>query len=354
MHKAGYLQGRNDDDGRPNWDGDGPRPLVWSAWYPAADGSMERERLVGPPDGPLFSMGAVAEGAPLSEASSRWPVVLVSHGTGGSADVMGWLGRRLAKAGFVAISVNHHGNTGIEPYRAEGFVCWWERAADLTVLLDQLAIEGPFAGRLDQARVYAAGFSLGGYTTMALAGAITDMALFQDWWQRQENPRGPREFPDVGDHVPKLMETSKVFRTSWDRQSRSYADQRVRAIFAMAPAPAVYGFTAESLAKVRIPVEIMVGANDQEAPPHCSEWLDNQLSENKLTILSNPIGHFVFLCEATERGRSVMPDICVDAPGVDRGRIHDQAAEAAINLFRKVPAGAPVRTRLTTATSQSP
>ncbi len=354
MHKVGYLQGRNEDQGRTNWDGDGPRPLAWSAWYPAGDDSIERERLVGPLKSPLFSMGAVAERAPLSEASSRWPVVLVSHGTGGSADVMGWLGRRFAQAGYVAIAVNHHGNTGIEPYRAEGFACWWERAADLTVLLDQLAVEGPFAGRLDQDRVFAAGFSLGGYTALALAGAITDMALFQDWWLRQESPRGPREFPDLGEHIPRLLETSRVFRDSWDRQSRSYADQRVPAVFALAPAPAVYGFTAESLATVEIPVEIMVGASDQEAPPHCSTWLANQLSDCRLTTLDNPIGHFVFLSEATEQGRSAMPDICVDAAGVDRAMIHDHTAQAAIALFRKVPAGGPVRRTLTRVTSRSP
>ena len=49
---------------------------------------------------------------------------------------MEWLGRRLAQRGFIALAVNHHGNTGLEVYRAEGFLCLWERARDLSALLD--------------------------------------------------------------------------------------------------------------------------------------------------------------------------------------------------------------------------
>jgi hypothetical protein len=45
---------------------------------------------------------------------------ILSYGTGGSAEGMGWLGQRLACLGYICIGVNHHGNTAIEPYRAEG------------------------------------------------------------------------------------------------------------------------------------------------------------------------------------------------------------------------------------------
>jgi len=340
MFKAGYKTGSNVDRGRPDWDGAGPRPITWSAWYPAIDAAIEFERLVGPPRAPIFTMGAVAENAELNHRHDRWPVVLLSHGTGGSADTLGWLGRRLASSGYVALAVNHHGNTGIEPYRAEGFACWWERSRDLSVLLDQLSTAGEFAARLDLKCVFAAGFSLGAHSALALLGTTTKIDLFLSWLGTQEVQRGPREFPDIAERIPRLMEKSQTFRDSWARQSNEYRDERVRAVFAMAPPATVRGFTTDSLLENSIPVQIMVGASDQEAPPKSGAiWLQERMTNSQLTILDAPTGHYAFLNEATKHGRRTLPDICVDANGVDRRAIHDRAANAAIALFRSQPEG---------------
>jgi predicted dienelactone hydrolase len=335
MFKTGFIEGSAADAERSNWSGDGPRPLTWAAWYPAEDAAVEEPGFIGPPDQPLFVMGPLARGARLSESAKRWPVVLVSHGTGGTATGLGWLGCRLAAAGIVAIGVNHHGNTAIEPCRAEGFLCWWERARDLSVILDQLASGGIFAGRLDLSRVYAAGFSLGGYSVLALAGAITDLTLFEEWSSRQGGMRGPREFPDLGDHATRLLATSAQFRDSQARHGRSYRDPRLKAALALAPAPPVRGFTPDSLASITLPVRIMVGQSDAEAPADgCAAWLASHLPNCELTRLGREVGHYVFLCEATETGRRMMPAVSVDATGVDRGAIHQRVADVAIRLFR--------------------
>jgi predicted dienelactone hydrolase len=336
MHKVGFVEGRCADEERRSWSGDGPRPLIWSAWYPAVDTAWEETRLIGPVDAPLFVMGRVVPGAPLSSVARLWPVVLLSHGTGGSGPGMGWLGCRLAAAGYIAIAVSHHGNTAAEPYRAQGFLCWWERARDLSVILDRLAAEGPFTARLDVSRVFAAGFSLGGYTVLALAGAITELALFEQWLAGQGGRgRGPREFPDLADHFTSLLATSSEFRASVARHGRAYYDPRVKAVLALAPAPPVRGFTPQSLQAVRLPVRTLVGGADAEAPAEtCASWLAGLLPNCQLTLLGPDVGHYVFLCEATEMGRSSEPVLCVDAPGVDRGAIHDQVAGTAIALFR--------------------
>lgn len=250
---------------------------------------------------------------------------------------MGWLGCRLAAAGFVAVAVSHHGNTAIEPYRPEGFLCWWERARDLSVALDRLAADSAFAARLDISRVFAAGFSLGGYTVLALAGAITDMTLFEQWLARRGGRSGPREFPDIADHIPSLLATSAEFRTSLARHAQSYRDPRVKAVVALAPAPPVRAFTVDSLRAIRLPVRMMVGQADAEAPAEdCASWLAGLLTDCQLTLLGPDVGHYVFLCEAAEIGKATEPANCVDAPSVDRRAIHDQAAGAAIDLFRSV------------------
>ena len=203
------MEGNFYDDERTDWSDASPRPLRYTCWYPTDSPQEETEILLGPPGQPLFRMGCAIVAAPLSAASTQYPVVLVSHGTGGSADGMGWLGCRLAARGYVALGISHHGNTVLEPYLPQGFLCWWERAEDLSVGLDQLLEHPSFRDRLDTSRVFAAGFSLGGYTVMALAGALTNLDLFTQFITANPGSarNGPKEFPDLSDHIDGLLES---------------------------------------------------------------------------------------------------------------------------------------------------
>ncbi len=336
MFRVGHAGGRAEDRGRSNWAGDGPRPLVWSAWYPAGEGPENAT----PPEGGMFLAGDALPDADLAEGRELYPTVLLSHGTGGTAAGLDWLGWRLARAGFVAIGVDHHGNTASEPYRPEGFLCWWERARDLSALLDHLAAGGKFAGRLDPDRVFAAGFSLGGHTVLSLLGAVTDMGLFLDWAGDGPGSKGPREFPDLGERVAPLMEKSPVFRASWRRHSASCLDPRIKAGLLCAPAPPVRGLTGESLRGISAPVAIAAVGADTEAPADlCAAWLREQLRNSTLDLLDPGAGHYVFLCECSEWGKARAAEICVDAAGVDRRRIHDQAAALALDLFARAAPG---------------
>ncbi len=334
--KVGFLERSFCDPRREHWSEPGPRPVRCAVWYPADTGAVESTCTIGGKNGPLFVVGEAAEGASLVGGSGRLPVVLVSHGTGGSAKSMGGLGIRLARSGYVALAVNHHGNTAVEPYRPEGFLCWWERARDLTVALDQVCAEPHFHGRLDPSRVFAAGFSLGGYTALALAGAVADLDRFDRWRTQRPDFRGPREFPDLLDRFEDLRERCAPFRRSLDRHGRSYRDARVKAVLACAPAPPVRAFTTHSLARIDVPVSIVVAPSDQEAPyADCACWLNRHLRDCRMRMLGTGAGHYVFLCEATELGKALEPAICIDAPDVDRREIHDVTAAAAVQLFRE-------------------
>lgn len=330
--KVGFRQGVILDHDRRNWDDDGPRPIRWSVWYPASAEAVEAPVLL-PPERPLFHMGDVATDAQLAAVPERLPVVLLSHGTGGSAAGLGWLAGALAAAGHVVIGVDHHGNTASEPYRAEGFLCWWERPRDLATALDTLAEEGPFAGRLDLDQVTAAGFSLGGYTVLALLGAVTRVTLFEDFAREQSFGKGPREFPDLVDRIEGLLDTSPVFRASWQRQSASALDARVKAAFACAPAPTVRGFTIASVQAITTPVAMVVGEADREAPAEtCAAWLQQHLRNGTLETLPG-IGHYEFLCGGTELGQQQEPDIWRDRPGFDRRAFHAAIAALAVTFL---------------------
>lgn len=337
LHNVGYLEGITEDPARQAWQAEAPRPLAWAAWYPAGADVEAVEKLFGPPGAEIFRMAPVVHHAALSRERERWPIVLLSHGTGGSAQGLCWLGWHLAAHGFIAIGVSHHGNTAIEPYLPEAFLCWWERARDLTVILDWAANEGPFAKRLDLSLVFAAGFSLGGYTVLSLAGAISELERFQVWLDAQEGiAGGPREFPDLANHIPQLFAQSAQFRQSMDRHGVSYHDRRVRAVAALAPAPPVRAFIPGSLSDIAVPVHILVGEADDEAPHDaCSLWLKQHNPAFEVTLLGANVGHYVFLPEATETGMRSEPVLCGDPDGVDRTAIHQRVAEATVALFRR-------------------
>lgn len=329
---VGIRQGRFDDAARPNWDGSGARPLNWTAWYPAVEDAVEQELFPDQRGIAWFALGPAARDAPISHGRKRYPIVLLSHGTGGTVMHLDWLARDLARAGFIAIGVDHHGNTITEPYRAEGFLCAWERARDLTVLLDAVT-QGEFADSVDINRVHVVGYSLGGCTATALLGAVTETSPFERAARNTEFSRGPKEFPDLADHLPGLLETSAVFRDSWARMSKSTRDPRVGAALLLAPGRSARGFSETSLRAITRPARIIVGGADFLAPT--ARWLHERLQVSQLEMLGPEVGHYVFVAEATEPGRKGNPDYCIDAPGVDRRSVHAHVAARAVELFER-------------------
>lgn len=325
----GYRRGAFADPGRLSWDADAPRPIAWSAWYPAADSGQVPVAVPG-----VFAQDPVLPDAPLHGAE-RFPVVLMSHGTGGAPEGLGWLACRLAALGFVVLGAHHHGNTGGEPYCIEGFTCWWERSADLSVLLDHLAAKGPFAGRLDLSRVHALGFSLGAHTVFALAGAITSMERFQHWAVREGRPlTGPRELPFSWQEVRAQLQRSPTMQASWDRQGLSYENPHLRSVCAIAPPPTVRAFSAQSLKAIARPVTLLTGGADVEAPTaQGAAWLAKLNSSFQHHDLGPAVGHYTFLGQAVGDVPPDMAFLFTDPDGLERAQVHDQTCAAVLATF---------------------
>ena len=328
--RVGFRQGRFADAARPNWDGDGPRPIDWFAWYPAADGALETALPVAPWPQGWFNAGPAALDVPLAAIAEPCPLVVFSHGTGCNGLQFEWLARELASRGMIAVAVNHHGNSNAEPYRAEGFLCSWERSRDISLLIDNIVALNAFQGRIDGNRIFAVGYSLGAVTAAALLGAIMLRSPFEPG---ANLGRGPREFPDLADHLPRLMAESQIFRESWARMSASYHDPRIKAALLLAPGRSVQGFSDDSLAAISVPTHILVGGGDALLPS--ARWLHERLRSSALDIVANEAGHYVFLPESTELGRNADPASCVDPPSVDRSAIHRSVVAAALELFSR-------------------
>ena len=315
-----------------NWRGSDNHLLQAVIWYPAEATANEEDQLIGDP--PMFIAGRAAKDATLAPAFTPFPMVVLSHGTGGSALQMAWLGTYLAARGYIAVAVNHPGNNAVTGYTPQGFVEWWLRARDLSVVIDSMLADRRFGPHLDRDRIGAAGFSLGGYTMMEIAGATTNFQAMLNWCEQPEHRKAcsPPEMPDLLAKFEAIASQPDV-QAALAHAGDSYGDPRVRAVFAIAPAVAL-AFSPASLAKITIPVQIVAGAADPIAPPaDNAQFFADHIQGAQLTILPGGVGHYTFLDVGTDLGKQKDPMLFTDSPGVDRAAIHQQVAAMAADFF---------------------
>ena len=322
-----------EDPARQNWSGTGARPLSAVLWYPADPAAHEVDMEIG-----IFRVGRTARDAVVSPKHERYPLILLSHGTGGAAAGVSWLARALAAQGYVVAAPNHHGNTGAEPVQPlQGTLIWWDRPRDLSVLLDRLLAHPQWGRRIDPTRIGVGGFSIGGYSALASVGTRLSRAAWRDYCADPRTAAACALPPEV---AGRYTEADLLRLTTQDARvvaalatmEDDYADPRVRAAFVMAPVvgPAM---TRASLAHVRRPVSIVVGAEDDQAVPAANAVpIAAALAHAHLEVLPR-VTHYTFLPGCTERGQLAAARLCTDLPGVDRDAVHRQVAARALQFF---------------------
>jgi predicted dienelactone hydrolase len=329
------------DEHRRNWDGNGPRPLETAIWYPAkaVDAAAAAQ-----PNGALFETPAVVRDAVLADTHDKYPLVLLSHGTGGCAGALLWMGHYLASHGYVVAAINHHGNTCAEAKPdPRGYLLWWERAQDLRVALDRVLADPLFGTRIDSRRIGALGFSLGGYTIITVAGARIDRARYLRFCSSsaRDFTCGPQhEYPDAPELFEQLEKSDPVVQNALKHSGDSYREPRVRAVFALAP---VFGsgFAAKDVADIHIPVEIVVGAADTVAPPATNaERFATLIPGARLVEIPGKVGHYDFVPSCTEEGKKMAAQmsierLCYDDPSVDRHAVQDEVRSLALEFFNR-------------------
>jgi predicted dienelactone hydrolase len=336
---VGVLQRHFLPDKVYDWRKAATHELLTTIWYPAEHSSVEQPQWIGPPSAPLFSQGNAAPDAKLAGMPSKFPLIVISHGTGGSAAMMAWLGTVLAQHGYIAAAVNHPGNNGTEEYTVEGFVFWWERATDLSVVIDNILQDSTFGPHIDPKRIGAAGFSLGAYTVIEIAGGITVPANYDRFCKSNPSDplcKDPPEFPNLrakADQYANVPQNAVSFKDAYEHASDSRRDPRVRAVFAVAPVLAPV-FDPNSLEKISIPVKMVVGDADPIAVPGTNaKFFAAHIPGAKLAVLSGGVAHYTYLDTCTEAARKIRPALCADAPGVNRDAVHNKTAEIAVSFF---------------------
>jgi predicted dienelactone hydrolase len=246
----------------------------------------------------------LASDAPISAGS--FPLLLISHGGGGSNLAYCTTAAYLARHGFIVALPEHPGNTWSDNARANTLLNLELRPRHVRLVIDWAAERGPFAASIMPATVAILGHSMGGYTALAAAGG----------------------------------RPTALARETADGQPRSVAviaDERVRALVLCAPA--VPWFSApDALAAVRVPILLFTGENDDVTPGWNAEIITRGVPDPTRVdhrIIANA-GHFAFLSPFPPALTSPGFAPSQDPPGFDRARFNAALNAEILAFLRRV------------------
>jgi len=303
------------------------RPLITEVWYPTSDTIKKHNGGFQP----FARLETVKDG---KMAGGKFPLVMISHGTGGGRLTLEWLADALVQNGFIVAAVDHWGNTYDNKIPID-FLTAWERPLDISFVLSNLLKDPKFAPAIDQDRVGMAGFSIGGYTTIALAGGMLDYEALKSY---SNTPGGKQEmtlpeFPGMADFI---KNHGDEVDESFKKSPKLLKDNRIKAFFAICPAVG-QGFVSKSQFKnVDKPLYIVEVESDHITPYKTNAQHYHELiPASKFLLIKGKADHYVFLGEAAEPVKKESPIYFNDDPSVNRHRIHEQVSGLAVDYFKE-------------------
>ncbi|MEE4119017.1 MAG: hypothetical protein V2I65_08375 [Paracoccaceae bacterium] len=272
-------------------------PIEVAAWYPS-------EATV--PDAPNTPFGqAVAMHAPV--AGSDLPLVLISHGDGGWFGGHAPLGLAMAEAGMIAVAFNHPGNSdGDETAPPSRWIT--ERPRHLERVVEYMSSDWPDADLVDATRIGAFGFSAGGHSVLAAAGAETSLDRIA-----AHCAATPDEFVCRTGMAADLVVNAGPFTAPLPS---------LRAVVAAAPGFG-FGFDPEQVADLDVAIQLWGAAEDARVPQDTNiAPLAAALTPPSEAHVVEAAGHFAFRPPCNPRLEQANPRVwqmaCVDAPDFDR------------------------------------
>jgi predicted dienelactone hydrolase len=302
------------------------RQMQMAIWYPAEGGAVERFA-----ENPVFLGGDIRRD--VQPASGKHPVVLLSHGMGGTYLSLNWLASGLAEKGAIVVSVNHP-NGWFKDRQVDKMFNHWTRAQDLKVALDAVLTDAAFAPTIDPERIYATGFSFGGWTALSLGGATASptgsLAYCKAAGERSHNCMDLQHFG-----------LSKA-NTRNEKWTASYKDSRVKAVVAIDPG-LTWEMRPENVHDLDQNTLLVIGlgtGKDQHYATDTSALgsnFDALVPQSKKVVLA-PATHFTAMPLCTDKGAAILAEekddpVCSDPVGTDRKATHDKIIELVAAQF---------------------
>ncbi|UGX88885.1 alpha/beta hydrolase family protein [Phyllobacterium meliloti] len=312
------------------------RNLSVTIWYPATEGGQEILLA----ESKLFEGTRAFRDAPI--AGGRYPLIVVSHGSGGRIEDLGWIASHLAEAGFIVAGPNHPGTTSRDSTPADTPKLW-ERTNDLSEVVSALTAAGQWSGSIVKERVGVLGFSLGGAAAMELSGARANLeayARYCDTYKTMSDciwyagGKGYVNGEAVSTEVVDLRKIDKV------RFEQSNLDPRIKSAVLIDPALA-QAYDVESLKKIGIPTHFINLGRVGGVPVAVAAQKLSELTPNSELINVNDAVHFSFLANCRSGGPQLLKSIgetdalCDDGGGRSRTDIHAELGEIIAEAFAR-------------------
>ncbi|HUA80384.1 MAG TPA: hypothetical protein VL997_08435 [Dyella sp.] len=297
-------------------------------FYPSA--GAKGVTAIGP-----YDINATRNAPPTAGAK---PLVVISHGHGGSDLGHHDLATYLASHGFVVATLEHPKDNFHDASGSSHATVLAGRPIQVKAIISTLLADRQWKNLIDANRIGVAGFSAGGYTGLLIVGAVPHFARVIDYCQRYPKDEGTcRDVPEIEAEARRQSMTLEQWAarlqsslTQWGNTN----DPRVKAAFVMAPPGLLFDQTG--IEKVDRPVFLYYGDADRVLTPsengaRIRPWMKTLAG---VKVVHNA-GHWVFLAPCSAEMSKENPDICSDPPGVDRAKVHAQLDADALAFFRK-------------------
>ncbi len=303
------------------------RPLEMVVWYPSS--TTATPKVID--DNPVFFSALAVRDAPA--AVGEYPLVVLSHGFGGSWGNQVWLASAMAQRGFIVAAVNHPGTTS-KDRSAQAAAQLWQRPVDIRRAIDAVLAQPKQFGKVQPDRIAVVGHSLGGWTALEVAGARFDPERFAQ---------------DCKVHLQ--LAPCAVYQQMNPVQAplaADLSDKRVTAIVSL-DLGLSRGFTDQSLAALPVPtLVIAAGVPSTELPAELeSADLAKRLpaAATRYVEISDAT-HFSFMAVCKPGGEALIEEsspgdgmICRDGAGARPREVIQQQVTSLIVEFLAQPKG---------------
>ena len=290
-------------------------------WYPSSGTARDTMLALQPLH--------VALGGPYVPPRAPAParaLIVISHGTGGDQFGHWDTAEALARAGYIVATIRHAGDNSRDHSGLGTDRYLYGRPEQMSRLLDRLLADSVWAPRIDAHRIGFFGYSAGGFTGLELLGARPNVQLLQGYCAR--HPRDP-------------LYCAGGLRGRFHllgRYSPANRDARIRAVALWAPA---FSFLFDSAALTRVantrtPLLVVRGTSDSVVvEPDNVAHLERFLGRlGEFTSVAGA-GHYSFLPPCGPELARIVPDICVDPPGVSRVAVHRELDSSLVAFFAR-------------------
>ena len=265
--------------------------------YPSA--SVAKKVAFGP-----FQMHVAVGGTP---AEGLFPLVIWSHGSGGSNMSYKDTAMSLAQQGFI-VAMPLHPNDNFRDNRLQGSLAnYINRPKQIQAAIDELLTTSVLNRQINQGEIAVIGHSVGGYSALAVAGGIADTGALIRICRQNMTLKDPYCAPARNGSL--LAEVIPVVK-----------DSRIKALVLMAPLGIL--FSAEgALKQVDIPVLLLQAEKDEElTEPFNTDVIVEGLPNKKMLTLQKitNAGHYAFLNAFPEEIKAELGNIAIDPEGFDR------------------------------------